>query len=98
QPSNTAGQNANGAEENANASGQPQPGENPGARSGGNAAGGRDPLRQIAQQFGGARGGVGRNGPVTGNEYASWAERLRDVEQVLDAADMRNQLAAARER
>ena len=98
QPSNTAGQNANGAEENANASGQPQPGENPDARSGGNAAGGRDPLRQIAQQFGGARGGVGRNGPVTGNEYASWAERLRDVEQVLDAADMRNQLAAARER
>src|SRR5262249_801117 len=41
-------------------------------------------------------GGVG--GPITGGEYLSWTERLRDVEQVLDPPDLRYELAAVRER
>jgi hypothetical protein len=52
----------------------------------------------MVQQLGGAHGVGGGNGPVTGNDFASWTERVRDVEQVLDAPDMRNQLAAVRER
>ncbi len=86
------------AGENAPAAGQPQPGDHPASPAGGNDAGGGDRLRQIAQELGGAHGLGGRNGPVTGSDFASWTERVRDVEQVLDAPDMRNQLAAVRER
>jgi hypothetical protein len=52
----------------------------------------------MVQQMGGAHGVGGQGGPVTGGDYASWTERVREVEQVLDAPDMRNQLAAVRER
>jgi hypothetical protein len=65
----------------------------------GGAAGG-DRLRQLAEQLGGGggAGGLGRNGPITGNDYVSWSEHLRDVEQVVEPADLRNQLATVRER
>ncbi|MGA2177674.1 MAG: hypothetical protein ABSH38_22090 [Verrucomicrobiota bacterium] len=96
---NAAGQNTDAAGQNANAAGQPQPQDNPATAAGGNDAGGGDRLRQMVQQFGGAHGvGGANNGPVTGNDFASWTERVRDVEQVLDAPDRRNQLAAVRER
>lgn len=57
----------------------------------------REQLRQFAQQLGG-RGGLGLNGPITGNNYVDWSDRLRDVEQALDSPDLRNQLATVRER
>jgi len=44
----------------------------------------------------GANGGDG--GPITGGNYLNWSDRLRDVEQVVDPADLRNQLATVRER
>jgi hypothetical protein len=45
-------------------------------------------------------GGVGRQvgGPLTGDGFAPWTERLRDVEQLLDAPDLRDAVATARER
>lgn len=54
-----------------------------------------DRLRQFVEQLG-ARGGDG--GPITGNDYLNWTDRLRDVESVVDPADLRNQLATVRER
>jgi len=65
-----------------------------GQRGGGNAAG-DNPLRNLAVQLG--RGGE-PGGPITGNNYVNWSDRLRDVEQVLDPADLRNQVATVRER
>ncbi len=41
---------------------------------------------------------MGLNGPITGNNYLDWSDRLRDVEQALDSTDLRNQLATVRER
>ena len=48
--------------------------------------------------MGGANGGSGWRGPITGGGYIDWTERLRDVEQALDSQDVRNQLATVRER
>lgn len=80
----TTGQNAAAAEGQA------------GAKSGGNSE--REQLRQFAQQLGAGAGGLGQNGPITGNNYMDWSEHLRDVEQAVDSQDVRNQLATVRER
>jgi len=37
-------------------------------------------------------------GPITGEDFAPWSDRLRDVEELLDDPEWRNQLASARER
>jgi hypothetical protein len=63
----------------------------------GGGAGGGDRLRQFTQQLGAPNVG-GDGGPITGNNYVDWSGRLRDVEQVLDPQDLRNQLATVRER
>jgi hypothetical protein len=87
-------------------------GQNPGsagAENGTQAGGGnggngeKEQLREFAQQLGGGKGGPGNNGPgnggpITGSNYVDWTSRLRDVEQVLDSPDLRNQLATVRER
>ena len=39
-----------------------------------------------------------RGGPITGGNYGTWADRLRDIEEVLDFPDLRSQVATARER
>lgn len=45
------------------------------------------------------RGGVGGyGGSLTGDDFADWTERLRDVEEVLDQPELRNAVAGARER
>jgi hypothetical protein len=36
--------------------------------------------------------------PLTGEDYARWADQLRDVEQMIESPDLRNDVAAARER
>jgi hypothetical protein len=36
-------------------------------------------------------------GPITGPDFAPWSDRLREVEELVDMADMRNRLAQARE-
>ena len=74
------------------------------SQSEGGAEGGtseRDRLRELVQQLGkGGQGGAegNRGGPITGGGFADWSDRLRDVERVLDPADLRNQLATVRER
>jgi hypothetical protein len=66
------------------------------------ASGGGDRLRELVQQIGGARdgarGGVGLAGPIVGNDFANWSDRMRDVEQVVDSVELRNRLATVRER
>jgi hypothetical protein len=36
--------------------------------------------------------------PITGEGFVPWSDRLRDVEEMIDAPDLRNQVATARER
>jgi len=56
---------------------------------------GGDRLRQLAVQLG---GDPNAGGPITGGGYLYWSYRLRDVEQAVEPADLRNQLATVRER
>ncbi len=37
-------------------------------------------------------------GPLTGENFAPWVDQLRNVEDLLDSPDLRNAVAAARER
>jgi hypothetical protein len=69
-----------------------------GRNDGGGGGGGGDRLREIAEQLGSNNGGNWAGGPITGGGFVDWSDRLRDVERVLDQADLRNELAAARER
>ncbi len=48
--------------------------------------------------LGGGEFGPVYRGPLTGEEFNRWTERLRDVEELVDSPDLRNALAAARER
>ncbi len=48
-------------------------------------------------EWGGYTGGY-RGGPLTTDEFTRWNERLRDVEELLEEPDLRNSVAAARER
>ncbi|HOB32075.1 MAG TPA: hypothetical protein PKH32_04255, partial [Verrucomicrobiota bacterium] len=81
--------------------GQQQDGEEPGDRQAGGGGRGdddRERLRDFARQLGGRDNGSGWGGPITGDNYVNWSDRLRDVERVLDSDDLRNQLATVRER
>jgi len=41
----------------------------------------------------------GRNaGPITGEDYAEWADRMRNVEEMVSSDEMRNRLSIIRER
>jgi hypothetical protein len=100
QPRNDQQQAANGGaagESNEAADGSQQNSD------GGDGGGGGNRLRDLVQQLGvnnnGSRGpGGGLGGPITGNDFVNWADRMRDVEQVLESPELRNQLATARER
>jgi septal ring factor EnvC (AmiA/AmiB activator) len=67
------------------------PADNRGGGDGGN-------LEQMVRQLGAGGGGGYDGGPITGGNYLNWSDRLRDVEQVLDAPGLRNQVATVRER
>ena len=105
---NLSGKSQNAENKSGNSKQTQSPGNSPGGRQaasaqtqGGGKSGGnsdREKLRQFAQQLGGGAGGLGENGPITGNSYVNWAENLRDVEQAVDSPDVRNQLATVRER
>jgi hypothetical protein len=43
-------------------------------------------------------GGAFRSGPITGHDFGDWSDRLREVEELLDQPDLRNEIATARER
>jgi hypothetical protein len=55
-------------------------------------------LSQIARQLGKAGEETDKSGPISGSSYMDWSDQLRDVEQVVDSGDIRNQLATVRER
>ncbi|HUR58998.1 MAG TPA: hypothetical protein VM029_14890, partial [Opitutaceae bacterium] len=48
--------------------------------------------------LGGWEGGPWNRGPLTSEEFQRWNERLRDVEELMDNPELRNAIAAARER
>jgi hypothetical protein len=39
-----------------------------------------------------------QGGPLTGENFVPWSDRLREVEEMLDVPELRNGVAAARER
>jgi hypothetical protein len=55
-------------------------------------------LRQFVQELGANARDTAGGGPLYGGGYLNWSERLRDIEQIVDAPDVRNQIARARER
>jgi hypothetical protein len=86
-----------GAQAQANS---PSGAENQSSPSGaqGGADGGAERLRQLVQQIGGAHGGDGLAGPIVGDDFRNWTDRMRDVEQVVDSVELRGRLAMVRER
>jgi hypothetical protein len=73
----------------------------PGKQAGSGNAGG-DRLRELVQQSGGndrtATAAAGGDASILGGGFANWADRMRDVEQVVDSTELRNRLATVRER
>jgi hypothetical protein len=67
-----------------------------GAGAGGDA--GEPPALDRLLGGGGGRGAPAGGGPITGGNYGAWADRLRDVEEVVDSPELRNTVATARER
>jgi hypothetical protein len=58
-----------------------------------------DLLSGLGNRSGDASRGVGGpRGPITGDNYGEWSDRLRNVEEIVDSPDLRNAVAAARER
>lgn len=41
---------------------------------------------------------IANTGPITGPDFAPWSDRLRDVEEMIDPSEWRNEVASARER
>ncbi len=52
----------------------------------------------LANEGGGADGRGSLGGPITGEQFAEWSDRLRDVEEMVDLPDLRNEVSMARER
>ncbi len=111
QPSSGPGQGGaptNGGEQGAQAGQQGGRGERQlasGRGGRGGAAGNRGGVSLDNLMGGGAGGGGGvwnegrfAGGPLTGEDFNRWTERLGDVEQLLDSPDLRNAVATARER
>ena len=65
---------------------------------GGNGGGGAyDGVNQLIQELTN-NGGPNQVGPLTGDNFAEWADRLRTVEALVDDPQLRQQLANARAR
>lgn len=76
------------------------PGNNAGASGG---RGGERPAQSARRNFfdqGGADGGGGGgpHGPITGPDFGNWADRLGDVEEMLDIPELRTDVARIRDR
>lgn len=77
---------------------QPGQGQN-GDRGTGQQVSGEDQAAFDLDQFlgGGQGGGDQRSGPITGNGFGPWSDRLREVEELVDVPGLRNELVRARE-
>ena len=80
-----------------------------GARGSARDAGQRNQIARGRNSEGGGRGamdferlfeegGGPVTGPITGDNFAGWSDRLRDVEEMVEAPELRNQVAQARDR
>jgi len=58
---------------------------------------GNDNIGTVFDRFANENPGTWRE-PITGPGFGPWSDRLRDVEEMIDAPDLRNQVATARER
>jgi len=100
-PGQTPGQGS--GQPTGNAPGQ-APGGTPAESPGGDPPAPGNLLEQLAQALGtspgGADGGGGNrpNGPLTGESFADWADRLRTIESLMDDPELRQRLAQARGR
>jgi hypothetical protein len=43
-------------------------------------------------------GRAGQAGPLTGENFSNWSDRLRDVEEMIDVPELRNEVARVRDR
>jgi hypothetical protein len=90
---------------------QARSGRNRGASSAdsrGNPQSGSDIFSGSAAQWGGGGdwnfdryldgGAWRRSGPITGEDFLPWSDRLREIEEIIEQPDLRNEVAAARER
>ena len=85
--------------------------QQPGQRGDLERGGRQDTVRGGADEYGGRggryltgldelldrRGGYW-GGPITGEDFAPWSDRLREVEEMVDQPELRTQIATARER
>ncbi|MDG1895464.1 MAG: hypothetical protein P8J37_11180 [Fuerstiella sp.] len=78
-----------------------QQGQQPGQNQSGNRQSGRSGqdsfLLNGGRQTNGGRGATQQR-PLTGDEFRDWSNRLREVEEVLDDPELRNQVAQVRDR
>ncbi|MBL9137997.1 MAG: hypothetical protein JNK85_19175 [Verrucomicrobiales bacterium] len=88
-----AGNDARGQRGAANRSGRADGG-------GGNGGSGRTGGVDFEQLVGGdaSRSGTGGSGPITTEGFTEWSDRLREVEEMIDVPDLRNDVATARDR
>ena len=68
--------------------------DEPGNSQGGGAGGGASGLEQLLQGMNTA----GNRGPITGDGFREWSDRMRDVEELLDDPEMRAEAARIRDR
>lgn len=81
--------------------GGPAAGERPQRRAGRGGTLALDDLRNNEEGRGGLGGWAGgpvNRGPLTGEEFRRWNDRLRDVEDLVDSPELRREVAVARER
>lgn len=109
-PSNSPGNGSRGGTRQANAQGGARGGSRlqPGALTENGGGSQRLGLGAWAGGTGGAdiSGSLGafldananQAGPLTGDDFVPWSDSLREVEQMVDQTDLRNQVATARER
>jgi hypothetical protein len=77
----------------------PQGAQNAGPGSGGERTRNFNPRKVFdSNPTGQETGGETPNGPLTGQDYSKWSERLRDVEEMIDTPELRNDAARVRER
>jgi hypothetical protein len=90
---------SNGQPQAARAGGDPSEGTRPNdsnRTAGRNGAGGDTSPMDLDRLLGGANTRAG--GPITGDDFAPWSDRLRDVEQLVEEPALRSSVARARER
>lgn len=63
-------------------------------------ADGRDDLRNWAEglRLPTQSGGISSRGPITGEEFRQWSDGMREVEEMIEEPDLRNEVARVRDR